>query len=160
MEQKLIAQLINSAIYQNLLGKEVAEQRYLDLVGVGPYAPEITETAKDKGLQVQYLDDVTTAEGRAKVKAALRKVRPGGVIWLSQRSSGWIWLTRNSTGRSRSTPEGDLKKESVRLDNQIAGFYAGLSRFAHQRDVRVVWETTGSSLLPTFPPVRRTMAEM
>ena len=82
-----MAQILQAAVVQNMLGKELHEERDLDFVGLGPGAEKMAAEAQDRGLKVAKMDKTLdpravfrTPEGRGRVKASVRRLRPGGVL--------------------------------------------------------------------------------
>lgn len=165
--EKALADVIWQNAVPTRVGQDIGEPRDLDLVEFGAGAGVLSAEAQRRGLAVEKMDilyrpddDFSTTQGRVRARILARRIKPGGVGWISVNSSWWVWCIRHAAGRTEHVPEGDVQKERVRKDNQIASFFAGICKFLHTRDVAVVWETPTTSLIPQFLPVRKAMADI
>ena len=149
-----------------IVGHEPLQQRRdLDCVELFSGQGELHKAFARAGYRARGFDvrqhpdeDICRLAGLHAAAALVRRLRPGGLLWLAPPCSSWVWISSSWHKRTPQQPWGRSGIPEIRSANSAAVAVGALMRLGASRGAQVFLEQPKDSVMHHCPPIAKAIA--
>lgn len=149
-----------------IVGHEPLQQRRgLDCVELFSGQGELHKAFARAGYRARGFDvrqhpdeDICRLAGLRAAAALVRRLRPGGLLWLAPPCSSWVWISSSWHKRTPQQPWGRSGIPEIRDANSTAVAVGALMRLGASRGAQVFLEQPKDSVMHHCPPIAKAIA--